>query len=447
MSEAKPRVMGAVFLTVLLDLIGFSVLFPLFPQLLEHYRIREGADSAIGELYAWLVEIVGDQDERSARYAVIALFGGVLGSAYSLLQFLFAPVWGGISDRIGRKRVLMVTLGGTVVAYTLWFFAGTFTLLVVSRLLAGIMAGNIATASAIVADVYPPEKRSRGMAAVGAAIGLGFVLGPALGAAAYALVDVLHHFPSWEAWGVNPFSSAAAVSLGLAALNWLLVAARLPETLDRGTERPRAGLLGFLKVKELGSAALVRTHLVYLAYMILFSAMEFTLVFLTTDRLSYEPTDNAWMFVFIGLVIALVQGGVVRRRAEKVGEKRMATLGLLLVIPGFVLVGVVPEGGGGSAGLQLYLGLFGLATGSAMVMPCLSALVSRYADEGRQGLAQGTFRSMGSLARALGPFLGGVAYWSLSSSSPYLVGALLMLVPLALAAGLPVPKPAAEEPA
>ena len=123
MSEAKPRVMGAVFLTVLLDLIGFSVLFPLFPQLLEHYLDREGPDSSIGHLHSWLVEVVGEQDDPVARFAVIALFGGVLGSAYSLLQFLFAPIWGGISDRIGRKRVLMVTLGGTVLAYTLWFFA------------------------------------------------------------------------------------------------------------------------------------------------------------------------------------------------------------------------------------------------------------------------------------------------------------------------------------
>lgn len=442
MSEAKPRVMGAVFLTVLLDLIGFSVLFPLFPELLEHYLDREGPDSSIGRLHAWLVDLVGDRS--GADFAVIALFGGVLGSAYSLLQFLFAPIWGGVSDRIGRKRVLMLTLGGTVLAYTLWFFAGTFALLVASRLLAGVMAGNIATASAIVADVYPPEKRSRGMAAVGAAIGLGFVLGPALGALSYAYVDVLKHFPTWESLGVNPFSSAAAVSLGLALLNWVLVAARLPETLDRSKATERAGAFGFLRVKELGDAALLRTHLVYLVYMILFSAMEFTLVFLTTDRLLYGPSENAWMFVFIGLVIALVQGGVVRRRAEKVGEKRMATLGLVLVIPGFVLVGLVPDGGGGASGTQLFGGLFLLATGSAMVMPCLSALVSRYAHEGRQGLAQGTFRSMGSLARALGPFLGGLAYWSLSSSSPYLLGALFMLLPLALVARLPAPAPAAD---
>lgn len=438
MTERKPRVMGAVFTTVLLDLIGFSVLFPLFPELLEHYLDREGPTSAIGELHAWLVELVGDRD--GADFAVIALFGGVLGSAYSALQFLFAPVWGGISDRIGRRRVLLMTLGGTCLAYVLWFFAGTFTLLVVSRLLAGIMAGNIATASAVVADVYPPEQRSRGMAAIGAAIGLGFVLGPALGAIAHASVRVLDHLPSWEAYGVNPFSSAAAVSFVLALFNWLLVATRLPETLDRTTTRPRTGLLGFLKITELRDRALVRTHLVYLVYMILFSAMEFTLVFLTVDRLAYEPTDNAIMFVFIGLVIAFVQGGVVRRSAPKVGEKRMATLGLLLVVPGFVLVGLVPDGGGGRAGTQLYIGLGLLATGSAMVMPCLSALVSRYASDGRQGLVQGTFRSMGSLARALGPFLGGLAYWSLSSSAPYLLGAGLMLVPLALVAGLPAPK-------
>lgn len=442
MSKVKSRVMGPVFLTVLLDLIGFSVLFPLFPDLLEHYLDRDGPDSLIGRLHLQLVETVGNR--QGADFAVIALFGGVLGSAYSLLQFVFAPIWGGLSDRVGRRPVLLMTLGGTALAYGLWFIAGSFALLVVSRLVAGIMAGNIATASAVVADVYPPAERSRGMAAVGAAIGLGFVLGPALGALSYAYIDILEWRPLWERHGVNPFSSAAAVSLALAVINWLLVAFRLPETLDRSSSRERAGTFDFLKAAKLGIPGIGRTHVIYLIYMILFSAMEFTLVFLTTDRLGYGPGDNATMFVFIGLMIAFVQGGIVRRMAPRVGERRMGSLGLGLLIPGFCLVGFVPGIGSSSAGVQLYVGLALLASGSAMVMPCLSALVSRYAHANRQGLAQGTFRSMGSLARAIGPFLGGLAYWSLSSSAPYVVGAIVMLVPLGLMTRLPAP-PTDEE--
>jgi MFS family permease len=339
-----------------------------------------------------------------------------------------------------------VTLAGSAFAYGLWFVAGSFTLLVVSRLVAGMMAGNIATAAAVVTDVHSPETRSRGMAIVGAAIGLGFVLGPAVGAVSYHAVDVLAHFPKLEQFGVNPFSSAAFASLALAVLNWVLVAARLPETLDRSRVKPRTGRLALGAVAKLGAPGLVRTHVVYFVYMILFSALEFTLVFLTADRLHFAPAQNAWMFVFIGLVIALVQGGFVRRSAPRIGERRLATLGLVLLVPGFVLVGTVPGTYAAGALWQLYGGLFLLAAGSATVMPCLSALVSRYAPEEHQGLVQGTFRSMGSLARAIGPLLGGIAYWSVSSSAPYLFGAVLLVLPLVLAARLPAPPSPAGAP-
>ena len=142
------------------------------------------------------------------------------------------------------------------------------------------------------------------------------------------------------------------------------------------------------------------------------------------------------MFVFVGLTIAVIQGGLVRRLAPRWGEKSLATAGMALTLPGFVLVGLT------SSTLQLYVGLAFLAVGSALVLPCLSSLVSRYTPGDRQGLVLGVFRSLGALARAIGPLLGGVSYWILGSSSPYLIGALLLVVPLALTLGLP-PVPAA----
>ena len=163
--------------------------------------------------------------------------------------------------------------------------------------------------------------------------------------------------------------------------------------------------------------------------------MEFTLAFFAVQRLGFHEGQNAWMFVFVGLLIAFVQGGLVRRIVPRLGERRVALTGMIITIPGYLLVGATHGVG------QLYLGLACLAVGSALVMPCMSSLVSRYAPAHRQGLALGVFRSMGSLARAVGPILGGVLYWRLGSSGPYYVGAGVALIPAAMALRLPAPPP------
>ena len=174
-APGRKGVLGLVFLTVFLDMVGFSIIFPLFPDMLDWYVEREGEGSLVGRLSAWLEGLVDD------RFAVIVLFGGLLGSLYSGLQFLFAPVWGAVSDRIGRRPTLLVTLLGTALSYVIWFFAGTFVALVVARLFGGMMAGNISTASAAIADTHSGSSRAKGMGILGAGIGLGFVVGPALG--------------------------------------------------------------------------------------------------------------------------------------------------------------------------------------------------------------------------------------------------------------------------
>ena len=162
---------GVVLLTVFLDMVGFSILFPIFPRMLDHYLALEGADSAIGHLTRSLSGLAGGDAN-----AVQTLFGGLLGSVYSVLQFLFAPVWGGLSDRIGRRPTLLLTLTGTCLGYVLWIFSGSFWLLVLSRLFSGLCSGNISTASAVVADVTEGKNRARGMGLLGMMIGLGFIL-------------------------------------------------------------------------------------------------------------------------------------------------------------------------------------------------------------------------------------------------------------------------------
>jgi len=433
MSTDKSRgPLGLVFGIVFLDIVGFSILFPLFPSLLDFYLEREGTESLVGSIVQSLNQLTGAEN----RWAVVTLFGGLLGTLYSLLQFLSAPLWGGLSDRIGRRPTLLFTLVGTAVGYLLWMFAGSFVWLFVSRILGGIMAGNISTATAVVADSTTAEKRAGAMGIVGMAIGLGFILGPALGGLSAPSEEALTR--NWELGFVwNPFSVCASIAFGLSILNLILVAARLKETHpeERRGESSRTGLWNPLgALARLGLEGVTRTSFVYFFYLTAFSAMEFTLTFLAKERFDYGPRDNMWMFVFVGLVIALVQGGIVRRMAPRLGERRLAVFGLVVLLPGFFAVAVT-----NSVGL-LYAGLFAMAVGSALAMPCLSSLVSRYTPVENQGLVLGCFRSAGALARGVGPILGGVLYWQMGSAAPYWIGGVFLLLPLALALKLPPPE-------
>lgn len=433
MSKTRSRpVLGVIFLTVFFDLVGFSVIFPLFPEMLDHYLAVEGESSPVGQLVVFLRRLVGGTADP--QFAVVALFGGILGSLYSTLQFVFAPVWGALSDRIGRRPTLLLTLAGTMAGYGLWIVADTFTLLVVSRLLGGIMAGNISTATAVIADTTTGEKRASGMGFLGMAVGLGFIVGPALGGAA-TLWNPLVTWPGMAGLGLHPFSGAAAVSFVLAAANLLGAAWLLPETrraAPPGAPRPaRATLRPFALLRSLRAPGLRLTNLVYLLYLTAFSAMEFTLTFLAVERFAFTSRGNAGMFVYVGLVIALVQGGLVRRVVPRYGERRVVLLGLSLLIPGFAIIG-------GSEATATFLGGLGcIAVGSALAMPCLSALASRYASEEHQGLALGTLRSMGALSRAVGPVLGGLLYWRFGSPAPYFTGAGFLFLPALLALLLP----------
>lgn len=434
--SGKRSILGLVFLTVFLDIVGFSIIFPLFPDLLDHYLALSGEGSFLANLVLKLEEISGGEET-----AVVTLFGGLLGSVYGLLQFLFATVWGGLSDRIGRRPTLLVTLVGTALSYVLWIFAGSFAVLIAARVLGGIMAGNISTASAAVADTTTAADRAKGMGIVGMAIGLGFILGPAIGGLTMQLSLFEASTATGAMFALNPFSVPALFSLILALLNLLWVATKFQETLPKSTKvKTESGrsLNPFGRLKTLNFPGVVRINFIYLLYLIAFAAIEFTLTFLAKERFDYKPMDMAKMFIFVGFIIALVQGGFVRRLAPKYGERLVARVGMLCTVPGFLLIGGAETTG------ALYAGLAFMAVGSALVMPCLSALVSRYTPPDRQGLALGAFRSMGSLSRAAGPILGALVYWKFDSESAYRAGALLLLVPIFLAIGLPaVPE---EEP-
>ncbi len=428
LEKESKGILKTVFLAVFLDLVGFSIIFPLFPQLAQYYLEVDGDNyflKLIWESVNWVTQSGGNINFRP-----VVLFGGILGALYSLLQFVAAPLWGSISDRIGRKPVMLFTITGLFLSYVMWIFAGSFTLLILARFIGGIMGGNLSTATAIVSDITDKKRRSKGMAFIGIAFAFGFIFGPAIGGL-LSLIDLRNYFPNLEGYGLNPFSAPALLASVLAFINILMIKKSLPETLKKDTERAERSANLFKIFSPLSHKGVNQVNLGYFLFITAFAGMEFTLTFLAVERLSYQSVDNGFMFIFIGFVIAFVQGGYVRRKAHLIGEDKMAMRGLTLLIPGLATIAYA------QSSFLLYVGLFFLATGSAMIIPCLTSLVSFYAPESEQGKAIGTFRSLGSLGRVIGPIIASLIYWKYGSTYPYLIGAIFLLIPILIIKKLP----------
>lgn len=433
--------LGIIFLTLFLDLVGFSIIFPLFPAMLDYYLPNGAGD---GSLLGQLIQPLAQWAERSGaadpRFMTAVLFGGILGSLYSILQFICAPLWGAYSDRVGRRKVLLITIGGLALSYIAWFFAASFWILILARVLGGIMGGNLSVATAAVADTTTREKRSSGLAIVGIAFGLGFIVGPAIGGLA-SKINLLDSLPALAQFGVNPFSAPALISLVLTVVNLVWVSRRFQETLPpekRADARSGRRFFAVFKLFNSPVPAIRRTNLVYLFFMLAFSGMEFTLTFLAVERFDFSPAQNGGMFVFIGFILVLVQGGLVRRLAGPVGEKRLAIVGVFCGIAAFGLLAQ-------ASSLPLFFSALGLmALSIGLCSPTLNALVSLYSQESEQGANLGTFRSAGSLARAIGPLAAALLYFSYGSQNAYLLGALAVVLPFGLS--LTLPKPNKAEP-
>jgi len=435
-NKASRSRLGVIFLTLFLDLVGFSIIFPLFPAMLDYYLPGgSGTDSLLGQI----IRPIADWAERSGaedpRLMTAVLFGGILGSLYSILQFICAPLWGAYSDRVGRRKVLLITITGMALSYVAWFFAASFWMLVLARIVGGAMGGNLSVATAAVADSTTREKRSGGLAIVGIAFGLGFIVGPAVGGL-FAKIDLAAIAPALGNYGVNPFSAPALVSFVLSVINLLWVFRCFEETLPeskRGEIASKRKGIPVFHLFQSPEAATRRTNLVYLIYMLAFSGMEFTLTFLAVERFAFSPAQNGGMFVFIGFVLILVQGGIVRRLATPVGEKRLALAGLACGIAAFLALAIANQLGPFFGALAL------MAFSIGLVSPTMSALVSLYSTEADQGANLGVFRSAGSLARAIGPLVAAFVYFVYGSQSAYLFGALVIIIPLGMALSLPKP--------
>lgn len=294
------------------------------------------------------------------------------------------------------------------------------------------MSGNLSVATAAVADITTTANRSKGMGIIGVAFGLGFVIGPAIGGIS-VLINPLLHYPELVRLGVNPFSFVALVAATLTLVNLIWILSRFSESLPSegaAASVPRNPVKRLIQPQP---PLIRKTNFAYLIYMFAFSGMEFTLAFLGVERFGYAALDIALMMVFVGFVLILTQGIIVRRLAPLLGEKRVAMIGLTSVTIGLVFLAAAQNA------LALYAGLGVMALGAGLCSPTFAALVSLYAEPGRQGNALGAFRSIGSLGRAVGPLGASAVFWWFGSAQLYLACAALVVAAALLFSKLPQP--------
>lgn len=370
--------LSVLFSVVIVDLIGFGIVMPILP----YYAREYGADG---------------------------LTLGLLFGVYAAAQFVCAPLWGRLSDRFGRRPVLLATIVGTAISLTFLAFADSLGWLFAARTLAGAFAANVSVASAYIADVTPEHERTRWMGMLGASFGIGFVLGPALGGLL-------------APWGVHVPLLAAA---GIAFLNAGVAAARLKEPERHrvdGETRSRRALLASPTVRRLCSANF--------AFSAAVTQLETLFALFMMDRFGYEVREFAWVLVAMAVWMALIQGGAMRRLAQRFSERGMILTGSAALALAFAVLPQIAS----DAWLLVPLGV--AATGRAVLQPSLMGLVSVAASPSERGAVMGIFQSAASLARVVAPVVGGLLYdaWF---GGPFLAAAALMLVVAALAFRMP----------
>ncbi|MEX0678487.1 MAG: MFS transporter [Pirellulales bacterium] len=369
--------LAVIFLTVFIDLLGFGMVIPLLPIYAKDFAAQMGLE------------------EEHARVGLVI---GLLMSSFSFMQFLCAPLWGRLSDRIGRRPVLMIGLASSVVFYTLFGVATvmkSLALLFVSRIGAGVAGATISTAHAYIADMTTKENRARGMALIGAAFGLGFTFGPLFG---YLAV------PSGEG---DPGPGPGYAAAGLSTIALLLAYFKLPESLKPDSQAARRR---WFDRKALGDALATPAVGVLLLAMFVcvfsFANLESTLSLILSNEkggFEFDFREVCLTYAFIGFTLALVQGGLVRPISGRVSEGVLAAFGTLVEIAGFIVLAWATT----HPSLPLMLsGLAVVVTGFAFMTPSLNSLLSRWSDPTKQGGILGIGQSMSSLARILGPLAG-----------------------------------------
>lgn len=369
--------LALLFFIAFLMMLGFGIIIPILPYFAE----KLGASS---------------------------LQIGILFASYNIMQFIFAPIWGALSDRIGRKPLIAFSLLGFSVTFILFGISTSYTEMLIYRIIGGIVsAAGIPTVSAMVADLFPPSERAKGMGLVGAGIGLSFVFGPVLG----GLLST-YHFS-------YPFFASGVVAL----FTLFIVIFALPESLPKekrsvSSDSKRANPLFAL----FGSLSVLYNVLFVVSFV--FAGLETTFALYINDLYGFTSKDLGYMFLVMGIIAAFVQGGLIGKMVKRLGESIVLTIGLLLYAVGFIAILYSDN----FWSFALNLSLFG--AGQGMIRATATAMITQRTTLG-QGITTGAISSMDSLGRILGPLIGGLIYqWH--HSGPFVLGAVLVVLVLIL---------------
>jgi DHA1 family tetracycline resistance protein-like MFS transporter len=381
---ASKASLGVLFLVVATELIGFGLIIPVLPQIALTFE----ADPTLL---------------------------GILMAAYSFAQFIAAPLLGSLSDKYGRKPLLVISKLGTVLAYVLLAFSQSYTLFLIARLLDGFTGGNISVARAYVADVTSPENRSKGMAVIGIAFGTGFILGPALGG--FLFREGSSHFV--------PALVAGSLSLIAAVLTIFL----LKEPEKRAESKSAASHL-VSGVSAVVAWPILSVCFIYLVYMTVFSGFESTFSLFTHRLFDLTVRENSWMFVYVGVLAFIIQGGIMR-----VTVRRLALFtGIGLFLASFAFRGM--SGAHSVTELMVYLAVFSLGIG--FMNSFLPSLLSVNVDAKNQGAVMGFYEGIGSLSRVIGPLIAFNTVIELPRSGYFGYAAVLMVLVVFIALNKPL---------
>ncbi|OCF75012.1 hypothetical protein I204_03860 [Kwoniella mangroviensis CBS 8886] len=453
MAESK-SIVKIVFFALVLDLLAFTIPLPLFPRLTAWYlQLDSSPDSLLSKLLwmsrKWRATLLSfssntQLSDVGKKEWDVVLLGGAMGSLFSFCQCLISPWLGSLSDKYGRKKVLLATMMGNMLSALIWIQSTSFASFLLSRLVGGLSEGNVQLSTAIISDVTTPSTRSKSLALVGIAFSICFTLGPSLGA--YFASQPPPLTPSSASGsGLNIYALPATISLVLLLVETLYLAVKLPETKGwkksqdkseedekKETKDSQTELTAEERLRKLSLVG--RLHGLFLLF---FSGAEFTLTFLTYDLFQASNAQNGRLLSYIGILSALLQARHVRPSLSRLGELRVASYGILSCVFALSLLSILPLSSIVSSSristIVLYTSATCLSYTSATVVTGLTASAASLVDEQQRGKALGGFRSKGQLGRAVGPLLASSIYWVRGPTVAYatLAGCLVVVYGLA----------------